>query len=415
MSEFLPANDDSDRKLVVALHGFRGCFDNDTSFIKLIRKVHPDADIYCPVLPYRRLFSMVRLKDVAANCLKKIDDLCVDKINNSGKAYKEIIIVGHSTGAVLARKLVVCAYGEIASKRSNVVRAPFEAPLKKEKREWADSISRLVLLAAMTRGWSVDSVKSQLEAIKWTVGAFLGHALLGRPTIFDIRRGAPFLVQTRLQWLELMRAPEEHKPKNLIVVQLLGSIDNIVAPDDNLDFSIDRGKQFHLIQVPRTSHSKIVDVADPTEQYSVVSKRRQLISDALTLDSEQLQDIAEPIELMGDILPAPPNDSVENVVFVIHGIRDLGYWTQKIATNVKKVSEGRFKSLTPSYGFFAMLPFVWWWVRRRKVEWFMDQYVEARAAFPTAQFDYVGHSNGSYLLAKVNYLIPVTNRFPVII
>jgi pimeloyl-ACP methyl ester carboxylesterase len=37
--------------------------------------------------------------------------------------------------------------------------------------------------------------------------------------------------------------------------------------------------------------------------------------------------------------------------------------------------------------------------RRAKVEWLMDQYAEAKALYPEAEFSFVGHSNGTYLLA----------------
>jgi pimeloyl-ACP methyl ester carboxylesterase len=58
------------------------------------------------------------------------------------------------------------------------------------------------------------------------------------------------------------------------------------------------------------------------------------------------------------------------------------------------------RARTPTYGYFAMLPFVLPWIRRQKVEWFMDQYVTARAYFPNGQISYVGHSNGTYLAAR---------------
>ncbi len=38
--------------------------------------------------------------------------------------------------------------------------------------------------------------------------------------------------------------------------------------------------------------------------------------------------------------------------------------------------------------------------RRSKVEWLMDQYTENLALYPNADFSFVGHSNGTYLLAK---------------
>ncbi|MGI8569765.1 MAG: hypothetical protein ACR2KT_12195 [Methylocella sp.] len=47
-----------------------------------------------------------------------------------------------------------------------------------------------------------------------------------------------------------------------------------------------------------------------------------------------------------------------------------------------------------------MLPFVLPWIRRQKVEWLMDAYVGLRARYPEAEFSYVGHSNGTYLVAR---------------
>jgi pimeloyl-ACP methyl ester carboxylesterase len=94
---------------------------------------------------------------------------------------------------------------------------------------------------------------------------------------------------------------------------------------------------------------------------------------------------------------------VTDVVFVIHGIRDQGYWTQKIGRTIKRQAAERhqdFRSVTASYGYFAMAPFLLPWVRRRKVAWLMDRYTEACARYPKATFSYVGHSNGTYLVAR---------------
>jgi hypothetical protein len=94
------------------------------------------------------------------------------------------------------------------------------------------------------------------------------------------------------------------------------------------------------------------------------------------------------------------------VVFVIHGIRDDGYWTRRIAQRVREAAEcagqtaDSNRTITATYGYFAMLPFIWPWIRREKVEWLMDEYVGAVARYPCAAFSYVGHSNGTYLLAR---------------
>jgi hypothetical protein len=48
-----------------------------------------------------------------------------------------------------------------------------------------------------------------------------------------------------------------------------------------------------------------------------------------------------------------------------------------------------------------MLPFLLYRDRQKNVRRFMDEFTENRARFPRAQtFDYVGHSNGTYILAS---------------
>lgn len=106
-----------------------------------------------------------------------------------------------------------------------------------------------------------------------------------------------------------------------------------------------------------------------------------------------------------------PDNAATHVVFVIHGIRDHGFWTQKIARVIKKEADEdnagkeadkhhHFRSFTGSYGYFAMVPFVLPWIRRWKSEWLMDHYVEVCALYPKADISFVGHSNGTYLLAR---------------
>ncbi len=110
---------------------------------------------------------------------------------------------------------------------------------------------------------------------------------------------------------------------------------------------------------------------------------------------------------MADNLPPAPDPTITDLVFVVHGIRDKGFWTQKIACTIKHLVEedglqGKriVESWTESYGYFPMLPFMFRAARQRKVEWLMDRYAEARARYPRAVFHYVGHSNGTYLAAQ---------------
>jgi hypothetical protein len=97
-------------------------------------------------------------------------------------------------------------------------------------------------------------------------------------------------------------------------------------------------------------------------------------------------------------------DEVTDVLFVVHGIRDEGYWAEKIANRVLMLARGQPKRVfaveTASYGYFPMLSFLRPGARQEKVEWLMDQYTTARARYPKAGFSFVGHSHGTYLLAK---------------
>jgi len=60
----------------------------------------------------------------------------------------------------------------------------------------------------------------------------------------------------------------------------------------------------------------------------------------------------------------------------------------------------RIEVISSSYGYFPMLLFLCGIFRQRNVLWFMDEYVAALARFPKAKFHFVGHSNGTYLLAS---------------
>jgi pimeloyl-ACP methyl ester carboxylesterase len=261
----------------------------------------------------------------------------------------------------------------------------------------------------MNRGWTTSSALDWLTSLNWSVSQTIGELLLaGKPTIFALRRGAPFLVNTRLQWLAMMDPNYGSRPK-LIVTQLLGSNDDNVSPDDNVDYSVDvpysnEQQAYHYIEVPMSGHGNVVDMADKggATGDDAREKRREVYLTALLSDRAKLAAKSVKREHMADSLPQPPDMDVTDVVFVVHGIRDKGYWTQKIARTIKRHAQPgtKFESWTESYGYFAMLPFVLPSVRQRKVEWLMDRYVEARARYPRARFHYVGHSNGTYLCAQ---------------
>jgi pimeloyl-ACP methyl ester carboxylesterase len=355
-------------------------------------------DLYVPTLPYVRFFSLASPAEVTARLLADLDRLCTDP-----NRYARIFLVGHSIGAVIARRLFLVAAGI-----NNVV--PSEGPLQAEQaRPWAVRVCRIVAFAALSRGWIRSGRLGWVESATALAVAIAGHGWPGTraPTLFEVRRGAPFIVQTRLQWLAMQRDPTKPKP---LVVHLLGTQDNLVAPDDAVDFAVDGAASgnYLYIELPQTNHVDAVAFTPNSRDLDGHNgaRRKKLFIAALAEDHQTLSKRSIDRAFLSDTLPPPPDETVTQVTFVIHGIRDDGYWTRRIAQRIHEAAQrhskppGAYRSITSSYGYFAMLPFIWPWIRREKVEWLMDEYVGAVSRYPRAEFSYVGHSNGTYLLAR---------------
>lgn len=383
--------------LIVLIHGPRGSPDSMAGLAHAAREAFPDATTYSPRMRYRGLFSLVRPEEVATDLMAELDELIHEQ------PFERIIFVGHSTGSLIARKIVILAHGETADGDERDRRAaPFEDGLDfyREPRAWAPRIERLVLMAGMIRGWSNNAAQKALIGALWALYALVGDMLVnGRWTLLRVRVGAPFVVQTRLQWLALMRRAD---PPTIATIQLLGSRDDTVAPEDTVDFLTDiaRGR-FVLLELPHTDHpgAKVVIGSRTADE-----RRRRFIA-ALVGDPVALgrSNMAIPAGFVTNGPPPTADTEVHDVVFVIHGIRDRGFWTQKIAHKVMAAAEGAgrvARSMTLSYGYLAMGPFLLPWIRRDKVRWLMDRYADTRALYPCADFHFVGHSNGTYLAAR---------------
>lgn len=385
--------------LVVLLHAFTG----DGASLNAIKHelqsvgTFAGADILQPDLPFG-VFSIATTSDVVAQLLGVIDDAWATRAAE-GRPYKNILLVGHSMGALIARKVYVAAQGqspdaefekllidELALRKN----ASLDAP-----RPWADKVSKIILFAGMNRGWSISHHMSLWRAFYMQAGVAVGHVIgvfYGRqPIIMEIRRGAPFVTQLRLQWLSM----ENHLNPKAEVIQMLGTQDDLVSPDDNVDLVV--GDDFRYIPVPYSGHENVINLSEEKfGQYRVDALHTALDSDTT---SRIARDPCASTKMRIDC-------SVDHVVFVMHGIRDEGHWTRQIARHTESLFRDRFgsdlvvESETSSYGYFPMLSFLRLGERREKVEWFMDRYVEARVRYPRARFHYVGHSHGTYLLAE---------------
>lgn len=375
--------------LVVLLHGSTGTAHSLHDVQAIVKQALPTSDQLCPSMPMQA-FSFVDPQAIVQDLLVLLDEAWQEK-KKGGVSYRRVLLIGHSAGALLARKLYVCACGEQEA-------APFQPVSEADVREWAPAVERLILLAGMNRGWSIVHNLPLRQAISFRVGALLGELCLlagYQPLLFQLRRGAPFITNLRIQWLSMRRKPPQNP--HLRVIQLLGSTDDIVSPDDNVDMVT--GNNFVYLDMPMSGHANVIEMDERSE---AGAKRKERFVAALTADEAWLRENnIEPVDANGGS-PAQRND-VQEVVFVIHGIRDYGFWTHKIAQKVKKLGLAHhriYETETSSYGYFAMLPFLLFRTRRAKVEWLMDQYTEDLALYPQAKFSFVGHSNGTYLLAK---------------
>jgi len=445
-------------ELVVVLHGLGGSRETMKGVVAAIRAKKPNADIYCPNLPYGGgllgVFCRVPVEDIIKSVMETMlrhwESGKQATAQGNSNRYGSITLIGHSLGGVLARKIAILAHGETPG-------TPFEQQFAEYRNPgpFAHAIKRIIMLAGLSRGWTVSSADSWRTAFVWGALEIYGEMaawVTGTSyTVFAVRRGAPFLVQTRLQWLALVMRPmtmTTNPPKwnpaisllakdrlrllcqnclpNFDLIQLLGTEDDTVSPEDMLDNSVEmEHSNYFIIEVPNSTHQAIVEMKRPPakeralvdgqpeyQRYLQPEYQRYLQFElALSKNRQELGEIAVKWEDVSDLMPDEPEWGVTDVIFVIHGIRDKGFWTQKIArrvkqlartetTDPKRITDLPYRSVTASYGYFAMVPFVLQPVRTRKVAWLMDQYTEARVRYPNAKFSYVGHSNGTYLVAR---------------
>jgi len=377
------------RELAVIVHGFNTTRESLKHVRTAVADARKDADIFMPTFDSGR-FSLEDPDEIADRIARRIENYHV------AAHYERIVLIGHSLGALLVRKAYVLACGENLD-------APFASQFGgRPVARWAAPVERIILMAAMNRGWSISHHLSRTNAILWTLGTWLAFFVelvrRRKPLIMTIHRGASFVTQLRIQWLSMVRHvrdPGKEGTATAQTVQLLGTVDDFVAPMDNIDLTT--GQRFIYLDVPESGHVNVVEM-DPATP--VGRTRNEVFLDVLQSDPTELKKRSV---LPEDCGMREPDPSVTDVIFVMHGIRDVGYWTQRIARCVKRVGDGegrRFAMVTSSYGYFAMGPFLLSIQRQEKVRWLMDQYTEALAKYPDADFSYVGHSNGTYLLAR---------------
>jgi pimeloyl-ACP methyl ester carboxylesterase len=456
------------RILIVMLHSFSSGREMLVDLFGAVQEAFGDnIDIYAPTLPYARRLDSTGAGATVVNLIGDLDAIWDSK---SGEKYDKVVFIGHSLGGVLARRVFLAGSLNPPDYSDGFkIRDELWDAITKERGEekdlpceWAKRVERLVMLATWDKGWTISDRTSWFYSIGLNILGLWGRVteLLGRRdsargrTMLDMRKGSVFIVQTRLLWMAYRRwhndalrkhynntgpvtrldEPPAGQAANPLVIQIIGAQDNFVSPQDQVDMDVEAmawqdgafespQKKYFLMEMEETDHGGVVDFSNALgrrrgffltavrEDPIVLNKRREIFSKALTQPSSDLERHSENPTFYFD-RQTQSDPCVKDVVFVMHGIRDDGYWTHRIAECTKEADERKrdsggeedlkwkpLVSCTPTYGYFPMGAFVMPWIRRQKVEWFMDLYVEMRGRFPLAKMHYIGHSNGTYLAA----------------
>lgn len=377
-------------------------------FLELLSRSLPGAELLVPQLPLG-ILSTADPAELVQDLLGQLDRRFAER------PFRALIIVAFSAGTLLARHLYSLACGAQTQGTLDPIQA----------RPWADRVTRLIMLAGVTRGWSISSATPAhirflapvlTTLVEWW--CWLRHRR--PPFILQIKRGAPFVVEGRLKLLQVERSvralPGARLPHT---VSLVGSRDEYISPADAMDLG--PREDFTYIEVPFSNHLQILEVDPDTasspeaaSQPSAPARLRAgLIRRALTDDPEELADLAmshDDIDDYIDEMDRPlgqaaeaPVEIVRQVVFIVHGIRDNDFWTKRIAREIKTAGRGRalvIRAPSPSYGYFSMWDFINFWGRRDATYWFLEKYAEIRVLYPDAPISYIGHSNGTYIAAN---------------
>lgn len=296
--------------------------------------------------------------------------------------YDEIILIGHSVGGLLVRQAYLIAAGAAGG----------------DTYAWASAVKRIVLLAAPNRGVSkfsiVNAIGDRLARL------FLFFLPL---TYQDIMAGSTFVTNLRLEWIRYFRSRPAGSAVPL-VVQLLGTDDDIVKQTDSQDLLAFQNSV--TIKLAGADHRSIVvlptrrnagrrDLTDDARQWVEVIKRAMLGS-------------AESLGLVnGPRAETVPGETAARIVFVVHGIRarDIDRWLSEVESEIRR-QDSLAKVIRPTYGYFTALRFALPSVRRRNIRQLQDLYAEQLAENPHAQFHFIGHSNGTYMLGRSLAEIP---------
>jgi alpha-beta hydrolase superfamily lysophospholipase len=273
-----------------------------------------------------------------------------------------VVLLGHSMGGM-------------------VVRSAYLNGLERGM-PWAAAVSRIVLFASPNRGFS----RERLSPLERAAMLLLGVPL--RLSLIDLRAGSPFVTDLRIRWIRAF-ARMEAEGRAPYVVQLLGDRDSLVAHEDSLD--VEQMRSSAHLTVPDATHGSIVDVRGDAGAARWPRIRAAVLGDPLPTAPPQ---------------PLSPEEAARPVVFLVHGIRaGTDDWVRAAKERLEARPEKPVVR-QPSYGYYSLWSFAFGLARTRNLREVLDDYGQELARRPGADFHYVGHSNGTFVLGQALRMVP---------
>ena len=295
--------------------------------------------------------------------------------------YEDVVLIGHSMGGLLARRVYLLAAGAVPGQESS---------------PWGKQVSRIMLFAAVNRGFRLDSLPPFQRLIA-QIGMMFSRRIFYSE---DVLCGSDFITNLRIDWIRHFRAIEKRQPERLkgttgpqtrvpLVVQFLGDQEELITSEDNKDIlAFPNG---HYRSVACGNHGNLFrlepDIApDPDARYLIL--REPFFSELSAMDT--------------DDNCRPKESPIKQIVMILHGIRAdrVDDWVGQIGKAIAKRDSSTTLVSAPGYGYFTALRFALPAERRRHIPTFRDEYTELLAEHPEAKFSIIAHSNGTYMLGR---------------
>lgn len=374
------------RSLVVLLHALGAPPGSFAAVIEEAHKDFPDADLFAPEY-VANTFSNTNPFELASKLDRRLQEIYLDS-KNRGAPYRSIVLVGHSAGALILRRAYLYGMGYRSANSYREVRQ-LEPRGAGTASTWVTVVDRMVLLAAMNRGWDLQKIDNRTwtAQLMMTAGVVVAGLTGTGKLVMGLERGSPFIGNLRLDWLRMVRKEGDRAAP---VVQLLGEKDDLVTPGDDIDNLT--APNFIFIRVDDTDHNNIRKMSrdDPTG-----AKRADILKAALTLPLEQLR-----ASYTTNHYRLEKDEQKKHIVFIKHGIRDMADWSFPLSDELQRVSPD-IAVVVEKFPYFSMISFLAWWDRQSEVRRFVDEYASVLAKYPNAdKISYVGHSFGTYIVAS---------------